>query len=166
PTCNFVTYAMLDGDTVTPITRVLNIDLYLDYLKNRTMPGLSDDLLHTLERLWSSSAQVGSDRAAGEIAAITPALPHTHTPSRSADRCTACHSHLPLSQHAPRDLARHVFMLNVRDFMDPWTFNVKNAMKCCLEFLTPDGRMIPFCSYNSAGYREQMAQSMMRTTFP
>jgi uncharacterized radical SAM superfamily Fe-S cluster-containing enzyme len=171
PTCNFVTYAMLDGDTVTPITRILDIDLYLDYLKNRTMPGLNDDLLHTLERLWSSSAQVGSDRAAAEVANITfnPLAPTTQPPdhpTRSADRCAACHSHLPLSQHAPRDLARHVFMLNVRDFMDPWTFNVKNAMKCCLEFLTPDGRMIPFCSYNSAGYREQMAQAMMKATLP
>jgi uncharacterized radical SAM superfamily Fe-S cluster-containing enzyme len=160
PTCNFVTYAMLDGDAVTPITRVLDVDQYLDYIKNRTMPGLNDELLHALERLWSSSAQVGSDRAAAEITSMAlPALPQA--PTRSADRCNACHSHLPLSAHAPRDLARHVFMLNVRDFMDPYTFNVKNVMKCCLEFLTPDGRMIPFCSYNSVGYRERVVAGLM-----
>ncbi len=40
--------------------------------------------------------------------------------------------------------------------MDPWTFNVKNVMKCCVEFPVPDGRMIPFCAYNSVGYREQV----------
>src|SRR5260370_5172814 len=102
------------------------------------MPGLNDELLHTLERLWSSSAQVGSDRAAAEIASFTlPALPET--PTRSAERCSACHSHLPLAGHAPRDLARHVFILNFRDFMDPYTLNVQNVMKCCLEFLTPAG---------------------------
>ncbi len=161
PACNFVTYAMLDGDTVTPITRVLDIDQYLNYIKNRTMPRLSDDLLALLERLWSSSAQVGSDRAAHEVASLTTHHSPVASPSRAAQRCTSCHSHLPLSQHAPRDLARHVFMLNVRDFMDPWTFNVKNAMKCCVEFLLPDGRMIPFCTYNTVGYREQMTQKLM-----
>jgi uncharacterized radical SAM superfamily Fe-S cluster-containing enzyme len=33
-------------------------------------------------------------------------------------------------------------------------------MKCCVEFLIPDGRMIPFCSYNSVGYREQVRMEM------
>jgi uncharacterized radical SAM superfamily Fe-S cluster-containing enzyme len=72
------------------------------------------------------------------------------------------HTHLPLSDHAPRDLGRHVFMIHARDFMDPWNFNVKNVMKCCVEFIIPDGRMIPFCVYNSVGYREQVTQSLVR----
>lgn len=28
-------------------------------------------------------------------------------------------------------------------------------MKCCKEFLLPGGKQIPFCAYNSIGYREQ-----------
>jgi hypothetical protein len=28
-------------------------------------------------------------------------------------------------------------------------------MKCCKEILLPDGKQIPFCAYNSVGYREQ-----------
>jgi uncharacterized radical SAM superfamily Fe-S cluster-containing enzyme len=167
PTCNFVTYAMLDGDAVTPITRVLDINTTLDYVKNRTMPRINDELLHVLERLWSSSAKVGSDQAAAEVTAIAPLAPATpgaRPVSRADARCPSCHSHLPLSDHTPRDLARHVFMVNTRDFMDPYTFNVKNAMKCCVEFLVPDGRLIPFCSYNSVGYREQIAASL-KTNF-
>jgi uncharacterized radical SAM superfamily Fe-S cluster-containing enzyme len=163
PVCNFVTYALLDGDTVTPITRLLAIDQYLDYLKNRTLPGLSDELLHTLERLWSSSAMVGSDRAAADVARTLAGLPATPPRSRMTERCTACHASLPLGSHSPRDLARHVFMINTRDFMDPWTFNLKNVMKCCVEFLLPDGRMIPFCAYNSVGYREQVAAAHIRS---
>jgi hypothetical protein len=164
---------MLDGDAVTPITRVLDINTILDYVKNRTMPRLNDELLHTLERLWSSSAKIGSDQAAAEVRAIAPStlpspasplhsnpLPLADSPTRAGARCPSCHSHLPIGDHTPRDLARHVFMVNTRDFMDPYTFNVKNVMKCCIEFLVPDGRMIPFCSYNSVGYREQVAQSL------
>jgi uncharacterized radical SAM superfamily Fe-S cluster-containing enzyme len=150
PTCNFVTYALLEGETVTPIPRVVDVDHYLDYISNRTLPSLDEELLRTLERLWSSSAQVGSEGAAADVHSLI------------GDSCPACHSRLPLSAHAPRDLARHVFMINTRDFMDPWTFNVKNVMKCCVEFLVPDGRMIPFCAYNSVGYREQVAASLNR----
>lgn len=165
PTCNFVTYALIEGDTVTPITRILDVKYFLDYIKNRTMPALNDDLLKTLERLWSSSAKVGSDEAARDVASITGGNHRSAASSgltRAAQRCGSCHAHLPLSDHAPRDLGRHVFMINTRDFMDPWTFNVKNAMKCCVEFLTPDGRMIPFCTYNTVGYREQVRASLQR----
>jgi hypothetical protein len=28
-------------------------------------------------------------------------------------------------------------------------------MKCCKEFLLPGGKQVPFCSYNTIGYREQ-----------
>jgi uncharacterized radical SAM superfamily Fe-S cluster-containing enzyme len=163
PTCSFVTYALIDGDEVTPITRLIDVESALDYLKNRALPALSDEIVDILERLWSSSAQVGSDGAADDVRRVaTGALP----PTRSVDRCTACRSALPLSAHVPRDLARHVFMVNTRDFMDPYTFNVKNVMKCCVEFLVPDGRMIPFCAYNSVGYREQVTAQLMAKTAP
>jgi uncharacterized radical SAM superfamily Fe-S cluster-containing enzyme len=28
-------------------------------------------------------------------------------------------------------------------------------MKCCKEFLLPGGKQVPFCSYNTIGYRER-----------
>ena len=46
-------------------------------------------------------------------------------------------------------------MIMLQDFLDPWTFNQKNVMKCCKEFLLPGGKQIPFCAYNTVGYREQ-----------
>jgi hypothetical protein len=160
---------MIEGDSVTPITRILDVSFYLDYIKNRTVPALNDDLLKTLERLWSSSAKVGSDEAARDITSMLKGKYKDENgksiqATRAEERCSSCHAHLPLSEHSPRDLGRHVFMINTRDFMDPWTFNVKNAMKCCVEFITPDGRMIPFCTYNTVGYREQVRESLKQNT--
>jgi uncharacterized radical SAM superfamily Fe-S cluster-containing enzyme len=43
-----------------------------------------------------------------------------------------------------------------------WTFDVTDVHKCCIGVLVPDGRTIPFCAYNSLGYREQVAQSLGR----
>jgi uncharacterized radical SAM superfamily Fe-S cluster-containing enzyme len=49
----------------------------------------------------------------------------------------------------------------LQDFMDPWTFNQKNLMKCCKEFLLPGGKQIPFCAYNTIGYREQARRQLI-----
>lgn len=137
PTCNSVTYALVEGDSVLPLPRVLNVDDYLDYVTNRAIVDLSDDIKRALEGLWSSSAVAGSDKAAQQFAIS----------------CAACG--LPDGGLDLGALSKSIFMVMLQDFMDPWTFNQKNLMKCCKEFLLPDGKQIPFCSYNTMGYREQ-----------
>ena len=54
-------------------------------------------------------------------------------------------------------------MIVIQDFQDPYTLNVKQLMKCCVEEITPDGRLIPFCAYNSVGYREQVRAQLSGT---
>jgi 7,8-dihydro-6-hydroxymethylpterin dimethyltransferase len=136
PTCNSVTYAFIDGETVTPLSRVVNVDDYLDYITNRVMPDFSVDIKRALEGLWSSSSVPGSEKSAEQFALS----------------CQACS--LP-ENFTVGDIAKNMLMVMLQDFMDPWTFNQKNLMKCCKEFLLPGGKQVPFCSYNSIGYREQ-----------
>ena len=136
PTCNSVTYAYVEGETVLPITRLLEVEDYLDYISNRILPGFGDEVLKALEGLWSSSAVPGSTKAASDL----------------LTSCAACR--LPDGLDV-RAVAERMFMVMLQDFMDPWTFNQKNVMKCCKEFLLPGGKQIPFCAYNSVGYREQ-----------
>ncbi|HVB63769.1 MAG TPA: radical SAM protein [Nitrolancea sp.] len=136
PTCNSVTYAYLDGDNVTPLPRILNVDDYLDDISNRVLPDLGQELKTALEGLWSSSAQPGSSKAAQDF----------------AFSCAACGLPDALDLDA---FADRMFMIMLQDFMDPWTFNQKNVMKCCKEILLPGGKQIPFCAYNTIGYREQ-----------
>ena len=69
----------------------------------------------------------------------------------------ACGVNLPA---AVADLTGRAFMIVIQDFQDPYTLNVKQLMKCCVEEITPDGRLIPFCAYNSVGYREQVREQM------
>ncbi len=137
PTCNSVTYAYVDGDAVLPLTRVLNVEDYLDYITNRILPDLGGELQAALESLWSSSAVPGSEKASQSFALS----------------CAACG--LPDGGLDLGALTNRIFMVMLQDFMDPWTFNQKNLMKCCKEILLPDGKQIPFCAYNNVGYRQQ-----------
>ncbi|MGH9069628.1 MAG: radical SAM protein [Acidimicrobiales bacterium] len=135
PTCNSVTYAFVEGESVTPLTRLLNVEDYLDYLTNRAVPALDIGIKQALEGLWSSSAVPGGQKAAAEFAL-------------SCESCGLAGMDLDA-------IGQKLFMVMLQDFMDPWTFNQKNLMKCCKEFLLPDGHQIPFCAYNTVGYREQ-----------
>ena len=136
PTCNSVTYAFVDGDRVVPLPRIVNVYEYLDYLTNRAVPDFSLEIRGALEGLWSSSSVAGSQKSVEQLTLS----------------CQACG--LP-DAVTVGDLAEHMMMIMVQDFMDPWTFNQKNLMKCCKEFLLPGGKQIPFCAYNTIGYREQ-----------
>jgi len=136
PTCNSVTYAFIEGETITPLTRIVNVYDYLDYITNRVVPDFSHEIRGALEGLWSSSCVAGSKKSADQLALSCQAcgLPETITVG---------------------NIAQHMIMIMLQDFMDPWTFNQKNLMKCCKEFLLPGGKQIPFCAYNTIGYREQ-----------
>ena len=124
-------YALVDDGRLVPFTRLLDIEEQLDYLANRVTP---DRALRTaLERMFSSSATPGAERA--------------------LQTCESCGIDLP---RALRDLERKVFMVVAQDFQDAYTLNVRQLMKCCVAEIVPDGRLIPFCAYNSVGYREQV----------
>ena len=136
PTCNSVSYAYLDEDLgVLPIQRILAVNSYLDYVTNHVLPDLDGEVRRALEGLWSTAANPGSSETAAAFAVA----------------CAACDlPSLPMGE-----LKRRVFGIMLQDFMDPWTFNQKNVMKCCKMILLPDGKQVPFCAFNSVGYREQ-----------
>ena len=113
------------------------MDDYLDYISNRAVISISDEIKSALEGLWSSSAVPGTEKAARNFALT----------------CAVCG--LPEGLDSLAGIIDNMFMIMFQDFMDPWTFNQKNVMKCCKEILLPDGKQIPFCAYNNVGYREQ-----------
>ena len=111
------------------------------------------EIREALEKLWSASAFIGTE---------TNDRPAHHAGRRGAR----------LRRRLRREPARgtgrrstdNAFMIVVQDFLDPYTLNVRQLMKCCVEEITPDGRLIPFCAYNSVGYREQVRAEHVRST--
>jgi hypothetical protein len=143
PTCRSITYLLVDGENVVPIPRLVDIEDHLDYISNRVVPDLA--VRHALEKLWSASAVPGTAATAVQL------------------ECATCGIDLP---DALRSLTDKAFMIVIQDFQDAYTLNVKQLMKCCVEEITPDGRLIPFCAYNSVGYREQVRRQLSGAEVP
>jgi uncharacterized radical SAM superfamily Fe-S cluster-containing enzyme len=135
PTCSATSYAYVDGDQVIPFPRILDVDDYLDYVTNRTVPDISAELRPVMEALWSMGAVMGTEETTGNLT------------------CAACNLDLPPTFSA-EFAHEHFFLVHVHGFMDRHTLDVKRLMKCCIHQLLPDGRAVPFCAYNTLGYRE------------
>ncbi len=133
PGCQSITYAYVEDGLVTPLPRLLNVDDYLDYITNRAWPDFSEDIKTALEGLWSSSAAPGTDTMASQF------------------ECATCNLDFVTNGH---ELAKKIFAISIKDFMDAYTFDLGKVKKCCVEILTTDGKMVPFCAYNNVGYRE------------
>jgi uncharacterized radical SAM superfamily Fe-S cluster-containing enzyme len=139
PSCRSATFALYDGEDVVPLTRLVDVELYLDYVTNRAIPDL--DVREALEGLWSAKAAGGSQPVAERL------------------ECVACATAIPGEL---REVAARGFMVVIQDFQDPYTLDVGKLRKCCVSEITPDGRLIPFCAYNSVGYREQVRRELSR----
>jgi uncharacterized radical SAM superfamily Fe-S cluster-containing enzyme len=138
PTCRSMCYALVDGGELIPFTRMLDIEDQLDYLANRVTPDRA--LRGALEQMFSASATPGAEHA-----------------------LVACESCGIDVTAALGELERKVFMVVAQDFQDAYTLNVRQLMKCCVAEIVPDGRIIPFCAYNSVGYREQVRAQLTGT---
>lgn len=134
PMCTAATYAWVTDGAVTPLPRIVNVEHYLDYIQNAASPSLSPileedfaEMRTTLETLYSKSNPAGSE---GQIHAFT----------------CACE---PLLELGTRDLSQHLFTITIEAFMDRHNFDVARARKCCIQEALPDGRIVPFCVYNT-----------------
>jgi uncharacterized radical SAM superfamily Fe-S cluster-containing enzyme len=134
PTCRSMCYALVEAGGLVPFTRLGDVEPYLDYVANRFFPDPS--VRGALERMFSSSAAPGAERL---LAA-----------------CQSCGIDFGAFVELLGDPWRRLFVIVVQDFQDPYTLNVRQLMKCCVTEIVPDGRLIPFCAYNSVGYREQV----------
>jgi uncharacterized radical SAM superfamily Fe-S cluster-containing enzyme len=133
PTCRSATYALYDGEDLVPLPRLVDVDDYLDYVTNRAVPDF--EVRTALEGLFSASAAGGTERTGERL------------------ECVACGVGLP---DELQEVAAKGFMVVIQDFQDPYTLDVRKLRKCCVAEIVPDGRLVPFCAYNSVGYREQV----------
>ncbi|MBW2263176.1 MAG: radical SAM protein [Deltaproteobacteria bacterium] len=124
PSCSLVTYIHKQGDEVRPIPRLVDIEDYLDYIKNASVVQLTDRIKEALEGLFSMSAVPGEDT------------------TRSF--CVSCGIDVDWGE-----LEREITMISMMHFMDAHNFDLARLQKCCVhEVLPDDGGIVPFCANN------------------
>ena len=59
------------------------------------------------------------------------------------------------------EFSKDSMLISCMHFMDPFNFDEDRVKKCVIHYATPDGRIIPFCTFNSM-YRPDVEQDFAR----
>ena len=65
------------------------------------------------------------------------------------------------SYDALGDFSKDAMLISCMHFMDPFNFDEDRVKKCVIHYATPDGRIIPFCTFNSM-YRQGVEQDFSK----
>ena len=139
PACFALTYLLkLDDGSFVPISRLVDIEQYLDIIKNRAIMGLEKESFHAIRdsvyRLWSSAGMIpDSEKILGTVREVLREISNIGTFSPK--------SALKLGEKRIKSILIHAFM-------DEDTFDIARVMKCCDQYPLPDGRLMPCCVYN------------------
>jgi len=71
----------------------------------------------------------------------------------SADHCSCKWAHASFSD--PNSFKRNYLSISGMPFQDVMNIETRRLKKCCVQVVTPDGRMIPFCAFNVTNERNE-----------
>ena len=138
PDCLAMAYALkLDGK-VTPLTGMIDPKVLLHGEGNTIMYEQNKALRGELFKLFSTGASPGSS-------------------ALSLKQLLCC---LPMVLTPPHITYDNVFRVIIMQFLDVHNFDVRSVKKICVHIVHPDGRIIPFDSYNLF-YRDDREHTLL-----
>lgn len=119
-------YALKVNGKVIPLTGLINPDEFVNVMPNSVLYEQDDSLKQKLFDLFSTS----------------------HSPRSAATSLKQLLCCLPLVP-VPDNLGyENIFRIMIVQFMDAYNFDVRSVKRSCIHIVHPDGRLIPFETYN------------------
>lgn len=152
PNCHQLTYAYRAAGKVVPLLRFINAIENMDLLANGitfTRARARQLIERYLGRLGCCA---GGDCDASQSLVNLP-LPVSGAnqtksnaiPGDVSDAAREFFGRALIEQLDPED----VFRITITSFLDPYNFDVRRVMKCCVHNILPSGHVVPFCAYNT-----------------
>ena len=119
-------YALRDGQTVTPLTRLLPRELILSGPNTISYEAYPDLKAKILDLLSLATTQANTEeKLAGLLCCLPQAI-------------------------VPEDLSyANSFRVVILQFLDRYNFDLGTVKRSCVHFVTPKGQIIPFDTYNT-----------------
>lgn len=139
PDCLAMGYALKLGGEVLPLTGLMDPQLLLEGGRNTIVFEQDQTLKAKIFELFSTA----------------------HSPASSAlslKNLLCCLPMVAVPEHIGYD---NVFRVIIMQFLDPYNFDVRSVKKSCVHIVHPDGRIIPFDTYNMFyrdGKEERLAE--------
>jgi len=138
PACGAATYVFFSHGEAIPVTRFIDVEGFFNYLLD-----LSDKLKKNPGRLTRSRVLLGIARSFNKFVDEKKKPPELKIRSLMLSILgTGTYSALG-AFHSK------TVMIGLMHFMDGYNFDLERVSKCAIHYAIPDGRIIPFCSYNT-----------------
>ena len=120
-----------------------------------------DALFGKLDELTAKLKKGGFGRKQRVLASATKAVPKLissdKTPEHLDVKRILINVFTKRSYNALGNFSKDAMLISCMHFMDSFNFDEDRVKKCVIHYATPDGRIIPFCTYNSM-YRESVEE--------
>lgn len=155
PNCHTLSYAYRTQGQVIPLTRFIDVQKNLNLLANGitfTRPRarqLIEQILGNMGCCSGGSCDPGKDLVSLDPGDSSHRQNGSTSPTTIEQLSEEFFSRALQEQLGPED----VFRITITSFLDPYNFDVRRLMKCCIHHVLPSGHVVPFCAYNTL-YRE------------
>jgi uncharacterized radical SAM superfamily Fe-S cluster-containing enzyme len=131
-------YALKVGDAVVPLTGLIDPKVLIEGRRNTIVYEKDDDVRDALFKLFATN----------------------HSPESSAMSLKELLCCLPQAE-VPEGLGyQNLFRVILMQFIDAHAFDVRSVKKACVTIVHPDGRLIPFDTYNLF-YRDDLERTRL-----
>lgn len=128
PMCGTATFLVVDKDgSYKPIMRYVDVDKFAEVFWNVYYTGAKGKKTMAKMQMLKLLPMVKSDFVRGLIRSVVTKG----------------------SYEALGDLMRRIVMIGIMHFQDVWNIDVDRVQKCAIHYVTPDGKVRCFCTYNS-----------------
>ncbi|MDF0552444.1 hypothetical protein [Kamptonema sp. UHCC 0994] len=127
-------YALKLNGKVIPLTGMIDPDAYVKMMPNSVLYEQNEELKSKIFELFSTS----------------------HSPKSAATSLKQLLCCLPMMAVPDGITYENVFRVLIVQFLDPFNFDVRSVKRSCIHIVHPDGRIIPFDTFNMF-YREGSA---------
>jgi 7,8-dihydro-6-hydroxymethylpterin dimethyltransferase len=137
PHCGMATFAFIENGKITPITRYGNIEKFVA----------------TLKKVYEDAAKGSKNKAKLRLIGSARHIKFSFL------RKYVLRVLLEGDYQSLGDFARSAILISSMHFMDPYNFDLERVQRCVIHYAVPDGRIVPFCTYNSI-HRPQVEKKL------
>jgi hypothetical protein len=145
PHCGAGSYIFIREDKLVPITKYINVEKFFSLIK-KSIPEFGN---HGVIKRITNNDKV--DKAA-IVAKLVNHLPEVLIPGMYSEGLSIINNIADIIQSGSspeiQKFHRSTLFVGIMHFMDPYNFDTARVKRCGIHYITPNLKIIPFCSYN------------------
>jgi len=143
--CGAATYVFIQEDGIVPVNRMVNVESFFETIGQMADQMKQGGTINKYKTLLEGVKNMHNSVKQGEQAATTEFWKIIGK------------TLIGQNFEALREFHWNALFIGMMHFMDRYNYDLDRVSRCCIHYATPDGKLIPFCTYNSGPvYREQV----------